>query len=132
MRCLSHIHGFLQAPHTSQNAILRGQVLFLADARQVATTEGFEDTVFADDLNLFRAFPASTGNHLVTAALHTCQHSLHSWRADNQIFFDASKESFHVLHRRRPVGEDFRILGVFWDPKLTMLAECLEVAQRGG
>ena len=46
--------------------------------------------------------------------------------------FDPSKESKHVLHRRRPFGEAFRILGVLWDTKLTMLLQCQEVAQRAG
>ena len=37
-----------------------------------------------------------------------------------------------MLHRRRPEGEDFKILGVLWDPKLTMDKQCQEVARRAG
>ena len=51
--------------------------VYFEDSRLVAAQEGFEDTYFADDLNLFRSFPSTTGNHTVTAALDDCQKSLH-------------------------------------------------------
>ena len=105
---------------------------YFADARFVAEAEGFDDTFFADDLNLFRAFPASTSNNTVKEALQDCQKALHKWGEKNQVAFDASKESKHVLHRRKPDGDSFRILGILWDTKLTMLAECQEVAVRAG
>ena len=44
--------------------------------------------------------------------------------------FDASKESLHVLHRRKPDGELFKGLGVLWDTKLKLDAEVHEVAAR--
>ena len=44
--------------------------------------------------------------------------------------FDAGKESFHVLSRSEPDGEDFKMLGVEWDTKLTMKNEAEELAQR--
>ena len=105
---------------------------YFADARLVAEAEGFQDTFFADDLNLYKAFPSNTAGHAVYNALGQCQASLHTWGEKNQVLFDASKESKHILHRRRPEGDNFRILGVLWDPKLTMLEECQEVARRAG
>ena len=98
----------------------------------VAVQEGFEDTYFADDLNLFRSFPSTTGNHTVTAALDDCQKSLHQWGELNQVEFDSGKESKHILHNRRPWGENFKILGMLFDTKLTMVAQCQEVAVRAG
>ena len=105
---------------------------YFADARFVAEAEGFNDTFFADDLNLFRAFPSTASNRTVKEALEDCQTALHKWGERNQVAFDAGKESQHILHRRHPEGENFRILGVLWDTKLTMLAECQEVAARAG
>ena len=105
---------------------------YFADARLEAEAEGFEDTFFADDLNLFRAFPSSTNNTTVKEVLRDCQTALHKWGEKNQVSFDASKECQHILHRRKPEGDNFKILGVLWDTKLTMLAECQEVAVRAG
>ena len=44
--------------------------------------------------------------------------------------FEQTKESFHVLHRWDPAGDSFRVLGVLWDTKLSMDAECEEVGKR--
>ena len=43
------------------------------------TEGGLEDTFFADDLNLFRAFPASTANNLITETLEEGQAAVHTW-----------------------------------------------------
>ena len=64
--------------------------------------------------------------------LNECQAALHEWGTRNQVLFDAGKESKHVLHRRQPAGDSFRMLGVLWDTKLTMAQACQEVAQRAG
>jgi len=121
------------------NMVYQGTVLgpplwnsYFADARLVAEAEGLDDTFFADDLNLFRAFPTSTANDLITNSLEEGQAAVHTWGVKNQVQFDAGKESFHILHRRRPKGESFKIMGILWDTKLTMLAECQEVAARAG
>ena len=58
------------------------------------------------------------------------QTAVHEWGFANQVEFDSSKESFHVLHRRDPEGEDFRVLGVLWDTTLSMIKECEEVGKR--
>ena len=59
-----------------------------------------------------------------------CQSALHAWGRANQVQFDASKESFHVLSRTDPEGEDFKMLGVEWDTKLSMAREAEELAKR--
>ena len=51
---------------------------------------------------------------------------------NNQVRFDAAKESKHVLHRRKPQGESFKILGALWDTKLAVAQQCHEVARRAG
>ena len=57
---------------------------------------------------------------------------LHQWGAANQVLFDAGKESFHVLHRRCPYGEDFRVLGCWFDCKLLMHSAARHVATEAG
>ena len=39
-----------------------------------------------------------------------CQASLHDWGAANQVVFEASKESQHILDARNPLGSNFKIL----------------------
>ena len=49
-----------------------------------------------------------------------CQSSLHAWGAANQVVFEATKESMHIVDSRNPVGDNFKILSVIFDPKLLM------------
>ena len=46
----------------------------------------------------------------------------------NQVLFDAGKESFHILHRRLFLGNDFKVLGCVFDPQLRMLEAVKHVA----
>ena len=101
------------------NQVYQGTVLapplwntYFADARSVAVEDNFEDMFFADDFNLYKAFLASTANDLVTQSLDERQEALHVWGERNQVQFDAAKESKHILHKKHPQGEDFKILGV--------------------
>ena len=103
---------------------------YFSDARCAVNGAGFLDTFFADDLNCFRDFLPEVRNEAIVEELELCQAALHTWGAANQVEFDAGKESLHVLHRRDPAGDSFRILGVLWDTKLLMDAECEEVGAR--
>lgn len=78
--------------------------------------------VFADDLNAFKAFDQTTDNKEVLATATHCQEKLHEWGRANQVSFETTKESFHVLSHRSPEGEDFKLLGVRFDCRLAMEA----------
>ena len=65
--------------------------LFYEDARFALLVHEFQEIVFADDLNAFRAFPLQTLNHDLFIASQTCQAELHSWGAANQIELDSAK-----------------------------------------
>ena len=52
--------------------------------------------------------------------LRSCQTSLHEWGRANRVRFDAGKEHFHLISRTQPSGDNFKILGVIFDPKLVM------------
>ena len=104
---------------------------FYADTQIAVGSEGFEAPVFADDLNAFKDFPATTDNEEVFSELTQCQKSLHSWGGANKVTFDPSKESFHVSHRTKHEGSDFKTLGCTFDCQLTMARACRKTAKEG-
>ena len=53
---------------------------------------------------------------------------MHAWGHANQVTFDSTKESFHLLHPRLAEGDCFRMLGVTFGPKLVMRKACYEIA----
>ena len=59
--------------------------------------------------------------------MESCRSELHAWGKANQVVFDASKESLHILSLADPVGETFRMLGVIFDGALTMAGAVEEV-----
>ena len=80
----------------------------------------FEEVVFADDLNAWKALPPTTSEDDAHSQLRACQSSLHAWGRANRVTFDAAKEHFHLLSRTRPSGDNFNILGIVFDSKLVM------------
>ena len=53
-------------------------------------------------------------------SLGKVQEELHTWGSANQVTFDPSKESKHILSRNMPSGEDYKFLGVTFDCRLDM------------
>ena len=78
------------------------------------------EIMFANDLNAYRAFPGKSRNGVIRKSANKCQEELHSWGAANQVSFDPSKESKHVLSRTDPHGPNFKLLGVIFDCRLFM------------
>jgi hypothetical protein len=106
--------------------------LFFADASQATKELFFTEVVYADDLNAYREFPASTDNATLHKSIDACQAELHAWGKANQVTFDAAKESRHILSLTAPVGGTFRLLGVAFDGRLTMAATVSEVVTAAG
>jgi hypothetical protein len=92
----------------------------------------FTEVVYADDLNGFRIFSAETNNEDIQKSLQLCQRELHAWGRANQVSFDASKESSHILSLTDSVGGMFRLLGVSFDGELTMADAVAEVVTEAG
>ncbi len=123
------------------DSVFQGTVLgsplwnvFYGDARRAVTCLGFEETVFADDFNCWKRFakrkmPANLRAQIATRG---AQKELHLWGGANQVRFDPSKESFHLLHRTLHQGGDFKILGVLFDDQLLMHEACRVVATEAG
>ena len=101
---------------------------FFESARHSINAQGFTESVFADDLNCFRAFEAGVADSDILQELQRCQSSLHFWGHTMRVSFDSSKEGLYILSPRRPLGSSFRILGVTFDTKLTMDACLHEIA----
>ena len=76
--------------------------------------------MFADDLSAHKSFATTVANDQVLAEGRRCQEKLHTWGRANQVCFDSSKESFHVLARTKGQGGNWEQLGVTFDTELTM------------
>ena len=114
-------------PIQLKNMIYQGTVwgpwlwnLFYEDARLALHVHNFLEVVFADDLNAFRAFPWNAPNCSLMEANKACQAELHAWGKANQVEFDPKKESIHVISHLCPQGDNFKILGINFDCRLTM------------
>ncbi len=127
------------------NSVFQGTVLgsplwnlYYADARKSVAQKGYTETVFADDFNAWKGFVRADDDDVeatmrrILSDLESAQQELHLWGAANQVRFDPSKESFHVLHRRFHYGDDFKILGVTFDVCLLMHTAAREIATEAG
>ena len=86
------------------NMVYQGTVLgpplwnvYYADAAQAVNFHGFLEIIFADDLNCFKDFDSDTPNLELHEEMHSCQGELHKWGTANQVSFDPTKESKHIL-----------------------------------
>ena len=122
-----------------ENSVFQGTVLgpplwnvFYADARFSVRELGFVETVFADDFNCWLSLPKNTSWEHAEARLTECQSNLHRWGAANRVVFDPGKEEFILLRRRDAIGNDFRLLGVVFDPQLLMKRGAKKIATEAG
>ncbi len=121
------------------NTVFQGTVLgsplwnlFYVDASFAVQPLGFTDVVFADDFNCYKAFPAGTSVDDILCECRRSQDELHDWGKANSVRFDASKESFHVLHRTHGHGDDFVLLGILFDVELRMGRATTVLAREAG
>eukprot|EP00959_Pyramimonas_sp_CCMP1952_P374004 7832806-Pyramimonas_sp.AAC.1 len=68
-----------------------------ADACMAARAARFDEDVFADDSNAWRALPADAAHEEANSQFRVCQSSLHEWGRANRVRFDADKEHFHFF-----------------------------------
>jgi hypothetical protein len=106
--------------------------VFFEDAHHAINACFYKEVVFADDLNAYRTFPSATSNSNIMESLQNCQQELHKWGAANQVAFDASKDSQHVLSLSDPAGESFKLLGVPFDMELSMAAAVSDIVSAAG
>jgi hypothetical protein len=133
------VDGVRSLTSSLKNPVYQGTVwgpplwnVFYEDARHTVNDKGFTERIFADDLNCFKAFDRQDSSESVMRDLLSCQSSLHKWGRANQVSFDSDKESFHILHHKDAVGDDFRMLGVKFDTKLLMSSAATEISVQAG
>ncbi len=109
------------------NSVFQGTVwgpplwnCYYADSTQAVGKHGFVDIVFADDLNCTKVMDSKYSNAEILTEAKQCQEEVHAWGRGNRVRFEAGKESFHILHRRRGQGDNFTILGTEFDVALYM------------
>jgi len=70
---------------------------FFSDSYFATRAEGFEEVLYADDLNAWRAVASNVTDDDTFALARNCQSALHDWGAANQVRFDATTESIQIL-----------------------------------
>ena len=87
-----------------ENMVFQGTVwgpsfrnTYFEDSRRAVNQCGFEDVVYADDLNCFKLFDRSVSNQCLLDCMVECQEALRLWSAANQVTCDPAKESMNVL-----------------------------------
>ena len=130
------VGGSKSDPMALENMVFQGTVWgpplwnsFYADARRPIQKAGFQESVFADDLNAWKKFAAGTSHERMLADMKICQGELHKWGAANSVTFDTDKEGMFILSRSKPHGESFDLLGVHFDCKLIMTNTVEELAR---
>ena len=93
---------------------------FFADVAAPAKESGGKESIFADDLNVFKEFDRETPLPEVVTELTDCRTRVHAWGRANRVAFDPSKEYLVVMHPSEFHGEPFRLLGCLIDLDLRM------------
>ena len=111
------VGGSKSAPFCIRDMVYQGTVLgpqlwnlFFEDAAEAINEYTFEEIVYADDLNAYKEFTSTTTNGTAMEAVGNVQNEFHRWGRANQVTFDPSKESRHVLSRTDPFGPNFNTL----------------------
>ena len=112
-----------------ENMVFQGTVwgpplwnAFYADSKRPIRKAGFQEIVFADDLNAWKKVAAGTSHERMLADMKICQSELHQWGS-------ANCEGMLVLSRKQPYGESFDLLGIRFDCKLVMSSTVEELAR---
>ena len=104
---------------TSEDMVFQGTVpgplvwnVFYEDARRAIEEWMFQEIVYAADLNAYREFVGTTENAGIFGTIDMCKKGLHAWGRANQVAFEPSKESKHVISVTDPEGPSFKLLGI--------------------
>ena len=125
--------GFLMSDMVYQGTVLGPKLwnFFFEDVRKVINHMGFNEVLYADDLNCFRAYARHISEDTILSELNECQEQVHLWGAANQVVFDASKEDFTILDTQSDDEKIVKLLGIHFDTRLRMdyaIHECAQEA----
>lgn len=109
------------------NTVFQGTVLgpllwnvFFADIQVPASSTGGQESVFADDLSVFKKFDRFVSNDEISRDMHVCRVRVHKWGRVNRVEFDPGKEHVIILHPIDGAGDPFKLLVCLFDCKLLM------------
>ena len=109
------------------NSVFQGTVLgpplwnsFFSDVSVPAQSTGGQESMFADDLNVFQKFGRLQPLPELTSSMQKCRTNVHGWGRTNRVSFDAVKEHVVVLHPVQNHGAAFKLLGCMVDTDLRM------------
>ena len=121
------VNGQSSATYALEDMSYQGTVLghslwsvMYADAKEPVRKHGFREVAFADDLNAWRVYHRAMPAEAIKRDTEACQAETHERGRNNQVQFDASKESMHVITRCRMTDTFFRLLGITIDTRLRM------------
>ena len=119
------------------NSVFQGTVLgptlwnvFFGDVAMPAKSQGGDEAIFADDLNVFHEFDKRASHEEVMQTLAKCRKNFHRWGRANRVLFDAKKEHLLIIHPTMGSGEPIKVLGCLTDVKLTMDKAIDEILSR--
>ena len=129
---LVRVEGALSEVMALLDMVFQGTVLgpslwnaFFADVADYVPCDNQEINLFADDLTVMTHKAQHTSDHLMFDELKEIQCRTHEWGVRNQVEFDPSKEFLKIIHPRRGLGDDFKMLGTLFDVALSM-KPCIE------
>jgi len=119
------------------NQVFQGTVLgpslwnlFYADAKDPIRAAGFKELMFADDLHSYRGYSGHARNCYIRKQTQKCEAELQKWGAANKVTFEPDKQHMSIISLHEPEGEDFKMMGVWFDPKLTMERAITELCNK--
>lgn len=113
-----------------ENSVYQGTVLgcvlwnvFFADVIGAARLHGGSEIMFADDLNIFKIFDRHAADDDIGATLARTRQRVHKWGSLHRVAFDPQKESIAIIHPLLHSQAEFKLLGILFDPALTMRSD---------
>ena len=70
--------------------------------------------------NSYIVYNANAQNATINGHVKKCQDEVHEWGRANQVAFDPAKEYSSIISSTNPEGQDFKILGIWFDTALSM------------
>ena len=66
--------------------------VYFADVRLAVRSKGFEEIMYADDMNAYKDFSKTTDNEEVLSETRECKAETHEWGGPNTVSFDPKKK----------------------------------------
>jgi len=120
-----------------QNSVYQGTVLgpmlwntFFMDVAFAARSGGGNESLFADDLSVFKAFDRFDDEQHIFSDIDRTRRRVHAWGSRNRVSFDPAKEQVSIMHPLYGTDENFTFLGVIFDTNMSMHSDIDSLLRR--